>query len=490
MKKSAFNLIFLSLILLVTASCQATPDEAIVINKGDNKLETIINESTAPIDDLFIAPADWQDKIVSSQNDLIIHVKATIDIPSSRTFPVIEIEKDEISSSMAREIIESIAGEQKFFTTKSSNTLTKSEIEELILRTKQEINSFKYDTNTSNIDKKSFDEIISNKNKLIESLEASYQNAPEVITDTEFGFDYRLSPDGKEYYIDGEVREANNSTKLIQFFKPLKGGGGMFVYSNFGKSIQYPTVLSSETNIHGTNLESAKNNAREFLSMLGIEGFDVSLICSGYMPDEKIIATANYSHLDFPRCLILYFTRKNNNIRITYRDSSQDILYLMNPENDQKQYFEYWPQEYIEVIVTDSKVSYVKWESPIKQTAILNENIRLLPFEKIKDIFVKQILTNGMWNDFNDQSIIGREINIDRIVLGYSQIRKINEPNKMMLVPTWTFFGRETYQYQSQQPSGDSHDSNNKFENDRAPGHDFLCINAIDGSIINPVYGY
>lgn len=58
-----------------------------------------------------------------------------------------------------------------------------------------------------------------------------------------------------------------------------------------------------------------------------------------------------------------------------------------------------------------------------------------------------------------------------------------------MMVPTWTFFGKTILKYTEPQPGGYPLNENNEYTSE-VPGYSYMIINAIDGSIINPVLGY
>lgn len=70
------------------------------------------------------------------------------------------------------------------------------------------------------------------------------------------------------------------------------------------------------------------------------------------------------------------------------------------------------------------------------------------------------------------------------------QIREKDTYDGLLMVPTWNFYGYEVYTYPAPVEGGYELDDENKYTNDHLDGHSFLTINAIDGSIINPVLGY
>lgn len=147
-----------------------------------------------------------------------------------------------------------------------------------------------------------------------------------------------------------------------------------------------------------------------------------------------------------------------------------------------EQSMEYMSQEYIEVHVVDDGVLYMKWNRPIQETQTLNSDVELLPFEDIMKIFRNNIFTDGSWHDKNNTSIISRDVLIDIIKLGYVQLRETDAPEKMSLVPAWMFYGKDTQTFK--QREGQELPNGGIFE-DNSPGQCYLCINAVDGSVID-----
>jgi hypothetical protein len=181
---------------------------------------------------------------------------------------------------------------------------------------------------------------------------------------------------------------------------------------------------------------------------------------------------------DFSQSYVFHYTRKVNDVEITYQ---------LNQPDPAEQYDAYWPQEVIVIVVNDSGVTQFTWLSPLKVKNIINSNVELLPFSEIQSIFKGNIGRNIDYYD-NNQAIIEREIHINRIALGLTKIKQIDS-NEYILVPTWNFFGYEVNKYDGQQPGGYQLDENNSYTQE-AVGQSFLTINAIDGSLINTDIGY
>lgn len=133
-------------------------------------------------------------------------------------------------------------------------------------------------------------------------------------------------------------------------------------------------------------------------------------------------------------------------------------------------------QERIEVVTNDGAVAEATWTSPLRILGVENENVPLLSFDRIMEIFKQQIFMNiYMGKDYlgNDSYT---DLRIKEITFSYMRIRKPNE-NSYWLLPVWDFRGYDT-----------------RFgENAIDTWWDtfsLLTINALDGSIVDRNLGY
>lgn len=137
--------------------------------------------------------------------------------------------------------------------------------------------------------------------------------------------------------------------------------------------------------------------------------------------------------------------------------------------------------ESIEINVRDGKVISLNWSNASEVIKTENENVTLLPFSKILEIFKKQILRSIFLDSESgcDQNEL-HKIEVTRICFSYMRVKKQDGNEEYYLLPVWDFmcavnnpglYGRfEEQEWLSQQS--------------------ILTINAIDGSIIDRNAGY
>ena len=101
----------------------------------------------------------------------------------------------------------------------------------------------------------------------------------------------------------------------------------------------------------------------------------------------------------------------------------------------------------------------------------------LLPFSEIQNIFEQMIIKKEKDRFIEEGSSL--EINIDRVCLSYMRVREKNA-TEGTLIPVWDFFGTETYRGSGGE---DFYIRKGEYES-------ILTINAMDGTVIDRMYGY
>lgn len=437
-------------ITLFSAACQATPDANIVINKGDNILNEKIAQTTTP-QYSFEAPSTWQDTMTNTNETISIIIDADISVPDTDHYAVAEVKKETLSTEWTKELLAKLGKGKPILEYRDETFYTKSDIEQMIIDAKQAISDPSSDINTAPLSSADRNAIIDDKNQEIKQLEEAYKNAPEKFSETEKVVEFSLSNTGSTMQFVCGIDFGKMNRAYVSISKPVDGVGGYVVMSNFEEGFGYP--ISFTTNVDDLNnikisKDDAKNLGTRFIESLGQSGFQPSLILAGYMQDSK----SSHTELeDMAQCYTIYFTRSVEGVPTTFRDAKMDG-FLMSESMKEKaeqalQYAPFWPQERIELCITDSGVDYMRWEMPTKQTEILNTNVELLPFKEIQERFQKQILIEGLWTNPNDPELVSRRITINHVKLGVMQVRKKDSYDGLIMIPVWNFYGNETYKY-------------------------------------------
>ncbi len=137
--------------------------------------------------------------------------------------------------------------------------------------------------------------------------------------------------------------------------------------------------------------------------------------------------------------------------------------------------------ENAEALIRDGKLVALNWYNIVENVRTENENVELLPFDKILELFKKQIF-RSIYLDEGEGTEWSYTMVVERICLSYMKVKKKDAPNERYLLPVWDFMG---------------YDYNDEIDNSSQIGHkawfsaqSLLTINAIDGSIIDRDAGY
>jgi len=500
MKKKPIRFLLAIIIDLIAitftlTACQPTPKEDAVVNKGEGQLEEAIEAAPAE-EKPFEAPETLHIDSFGTDEFQVV-VDAEVVIPNTMRYPVVEIEQRVLSTEWSRNLMRIMADGKPIFTYENETPQTKGEILGEITSLQDMLaNPENYLPNGVNDEMRS--ETIAEWQASLDAWQEAYQTASDVFEEKEID----LSSDTFDTatQITGAVDFGKSRKTYLTINRMLDGAGGHIEFNNLDDEVGLPfdfDLDSDFTHMNGITIskEEAIRFGLDYIQKLGETGFAPSLILAGYCQPR---GASSLQVEDYSQCYKILFTRSVEGVPTTYREDRYD-LFMSSPlssdnnegesTNTEKQYAPYCPQEYIEMIIRDSGVNYLYWEMPSKQTRILNKNVELKPFDEIIERFKNQVLYESSPSLNADDAVIKRTLVIDRVELGMMQVRKKDSITTLMMVPTWTFFGKTILKYSEPQPGGYPLNENNEYTSE-VPGYSYMIINAIDGSIINPVLGY
>lgn len=515
-------------VLLVTifcaslCACQPTPEAPIVMSKGDGTLEDKISQNALP-EKAYEAPEHWADTVTGRDGMLTVNLDADIVIPDTLKYPVARIQKIEMSEQWISDLLSHISVDGKYYDYQDETTFTKSQVEDMIQSLMDDISSVDTDPYFADWNADQREAYIAEKQADIDDLQRYYKNAPDEFIQSEIEVKLEeLNGRGEtsSLFFGCRFNMGKPEQAGFQAFGTYTGEIGSVSISNFtGNQDVIATYVTDTTNLNGITVTEAEavEMGKAFIEKMGESGFEASLITGGLM------VGIYESEEERPQCYEIYFTRSVEGVPATYLDDDPSQvdpegmvptpvedgdMYIYEsfdrneagssiPENfvpaeevENEQYAPYWPQEYIKMLIDDTGVFSVEWNMPAKQTEVVNTNVELLPFEEIQRIFKQQMGIRCIYTDPTNSNITHHDVTITRVELGMTQIREKNTYSGLIMVPTWNFYGYETYTCAEQIYQSYDLDENNQYVNDKLIGHSFLSINAIDGSVINRHIGY
>lgn len=162
---------------------------------------------------------------------------------------------------------------------------------------------------------------------------------------------------------------------------------------------------------------------------------------------------------------IIFFIRDCGGLQATYMDEWRIWKGSPPPSNAAP-----WESEYMYVIVDENgKIAQYDVRGAGKQVAIIAENTQLMPFDDILDRIKQQLVYNHAYqeNHVEEYSVMVNKIQLASALINVKDRRDIGH-----LVPTWEVM----YEFHERL----------KGENEPTVYHCRVCLNAIDGSYIEP----
>ena len=480
-RKSRIRALLLTLAALL-AACQPTPEEDIVVNKGDGTLEEAIAAEALP-PARYEAPETLRLDPFGTETFQVV-VDAEVCVPDVERYPIVEVVLRTVTADWARDMMYKMAGGKTIHTYQNEVPTTKEQIEgEITLLQQQLANPDAYlpagaDEQTRAAAEKEWRE-------LLEAWETLYQEAPDTFEPREIDMSDAAFRTASEFR--GAVESGKQRETYLSVTAWYGGPGGNVEYNNL-VDVGMPFHFDMDSDLTDLNdvtisAEEAVQIGLDFLAQLGETDFAPALIVAGYCDPEW--GTDPIPLEEWPQCYQIQFTRSVAGVPATYREEHYDGI----GADGRERYAPAYPQESIEMDIRDSGVTYMYWSTPSELGRTLNENVTLMPFEQVVERFCDQILYSATPAVEETDSVIKKTLHIDRIELGMVRALQRGSVEEWVMVPAWTFFGRTVLQYAGPEPGGYPLNENNEYVSE-TPGYSYLILNAVDGSVYDPAVGY
>ncbi len=449
---AAMVLALMMSIACFTTACQPTPEEEAVQNKEGDGQEQIYETASSEGEDLsgqhFVYEKQYEDGPLLKLDCEILQAQ-------SKNIPVLSIALKEFKADESiQKIAEAFAEGEHIY---KSQGLTKQQLEKIILEYQEERYRVEErlpveeDDPTSIVPESERAQRLANLDALLSYCEEQYQTVPD------FAYiepDYQFEQDeiagtyhaAMYYESDGETISVSFSnsepvylgSSFIYNATPPWFEGGEGFPANLYALYQKPETLEGDE-----RFEEAREVADEAVAKLGTDYLILDLV----REDEEGYYT-------------LVYTRQYGSLHENY----VEIHLGSSIFADGAEVIDLWDPEYCSVRVAEGELVSLSWNNPSVITAVENENVAVLPWEEIEEIFKKQMDYLLTASDSSVFFRLAEEVSITRIEFGLVKLLKKDSTDEYQLVPAWNFFGVS---------------DNWQIENC------FLTINAIDGSVID-----
>lgn len=476
----------LMLATCMLTACQPTPEEEIVVGKGEGLSDLIqatpgaSSSTSAQTNDALYtklsAPKHWSLETTALADKLNITADVDIELPGVSQLPAATASLSEFTQEDLDKIAD-VLGVGDATWTEIDHTMTKELIEQAILE---------YKARRAEYEAAGDDELVEHMDDNIEAYEQMYEDAPSeielktiefqigVITSGEditiIGFDGTTQVDGQpfHFYAGSDV----NGDSVNRITAGFGGFGGVDIDTPYGISL---------------TKEQAAAQASEIAAQLTDE-LSLCYITPAASGQEDMSRNWGWA------CV---FMREINGCPTAYETTEAGFsLEAVNvPVNYEKM-----------IIVMDDKgMVNFEWKIPMLIESIDNTDVSLLSFDSIAQRAIEQIaqryadavsedIVNGI--DWGDP---GCTANIISVKLGLMRIAKAGSDD-YYYIPVWKFFVKtehtdEYYERTGMEPL-DSDDFVDEDGNAMDINYEYsirsnvITINALDGSVIDSDLGY
>ncbi len=140
--------------------------------------------------------------------------------------------------------------------------------------------------------------------------------------------------------------------------------------------------------------------------------------------------------------------------------------------------------EHLLIVVSDDGIEYSGYFSPQTIGDVIENNIELMSFDEIVEIYENIAMLNLKNSEAYDNFLKNR-INIKEIRFGYMAVKQANS-DSYILTPVWDFYGSDAYVYEdSAEIFFEQYENTNLMDLYLS-----YSINAIDGTVIDRNLGY
>lgn len=496
----------LALLLFVacfTTACQPTPEEPIVIGKGDG-LDDLIqatpsassiaspSESTLDNDALYTklaVPKHWSFETTALADKLNITADVDIELPGVSQLPAATASLSAFTQEDLDKIAE-VLGVGDATWTEINNEMTKEEIGDYLIGRRADLERVKAEEPNNS-------EAIENIGASIEYYEKHYMDAPDKI-ELE-NIEFKIC-EGEEVGFYDEVVTCYGFHGITQV-----DGQPFELYASSGyNSDKVRMIWANFNSFHGARVdepygvsltkEQAVKQASEIAAQLTDE---LTLCCAA--PAAAFIQEGGSSRNWGWACV---FMREINGCPTAY--ATTDVGSSM--EGEVREPIRY---EKMVIVMDDMGMVSFNWETPMTIESIDNPDVTLLSFDKIAQRAAAQIGQYWAYNAIEAKSMSGEDMSdpgctaiITKVELGLMRVAKADSDD-YYYIPVWNFFtdlehtddywertGKEPY-------SQDEDDVVDEDGNPRCPLFDGygsdgapVTINALDGSVIDRDLGY
>ena len=442
--------------LLLTA-CQPTPRSEVVVNKGEGRLEAAIHsapqsghapesrageEAAQTVQDALGAPESVQRTVSGPVYGGTLHVEmdAAVHMPEVSRVPVLRVGRLHPSAEDKRRIAETLTGRTVFFETDPLGRDRWLNVAEQYRDALDALAQRPYGPDAD-----------------YDSLEAEYNDALRRVLS--YYTDYTETKPGQQRPWAGTWSDA-----LVSVY--TESGQHIWIETETKDtcSIHYDATDANPTgNKAAISADAARTLIEDALAVMGDSHYEIVAV----EPADQGLRDRFNSETGVD----------DGSFSVTLRPMYEGIpVYEWNTyygsdtaaQQAGLSFSHPVAKERIFADVHNGQLASLTWIDPLEVLGVENENVSLLPFEKVMEIFQKQVFLN-VYLDSGE-----RTVKVTDVFFSYRCV-KMRDSDQYYLLPAWDFVGYDTL-IAGKGPV--------KWKDS------ILSVNAVDGSILNDLLGY
>ena len=468
--------ILISLVaLLLLIGCQRTPEQPLIVPKDQELMLEKSAASQKPEEPYMppAAPECWTFEMQSG--NFSYHADADVSVPQV-PLPTVWVRAQGLPQETVYRLFQLLSQGEEL---KLPHVQTRAEIEESI-RAYTALLEQRPDQD-ADMSKEEYDEGLLQE---IEYLKKAYETAPETSSDRVSDGPYEVQKSEKTG-TETLVLSASNLNREINVHSfPQADERSSFAYYRHlrGRS-DYSMANAHKVDAAATQndplYQKAMNEVQAVLEAIG-DPFEVAAV---YLIDDAAYGNVDgIVHDAEHRALCVDCHRLVSGAPAAYDVSGAT-------RKDPKSYAIPWPVESLRIIIDEEGIVSLNWKNMVTVLETASQTTNLLPFEKIEGVAEKMLPI--LYNPTGWEDMKSVEIRISHVGLELIRIREQNNAAELkgLLVPAWVFYG--TIQMTEASGFQDYANYGLKSGYDHYRGEEILlCLNAVDGSVIDPLLGY
>lgn len=461
LSKSAVLWLLIAVLFLLCA-CQPTPEEDVVVNKTEGALESAISGDSAEV-----YAIDSSDGTAETLRDALhipetahlsvsgpvyggtLHVEmdAAVNMPNVSKVPVMLVERLHPSAEQKQRIAETLTGKTTFYETDPVGRDLWLNIAEQYRKALQSLEMQPYGPNAD------YDSLTAEYNEAIARALDTY-NGGEPGTKRPWSGSWSdkhvsiFTPDGASIWIDPD-NEGTGSIQFVASDAVLNANGAAIDADAARKLVEDALAIMGNSHYEIVKIRPADQELRDqFKSATGVDDGSFQVTVRPIYAGIPVYDWNTYFGSDTAA----------QKAGISY---SHPAL-----------------KERIFAEVRYGQLASLTWIDPIEILSVENENVPLLSFDEIMQIFEKQIFMN-IYLDGTENTVV-----VTDVFFSYRCVPK-RDSDQYYLLPVWDFVGYDTIFDTGKGIADTLYRGSGKIYKDS-----LLTVNAIDGSILNEFLGY